>query len=376
MNIPMLLGGLRTPIAKRNGGLAGHHAADLLGTLMHATLESLGVDAFDVNEVIVGCVTATGDQGNNIGRTAWLTAGLPLSIPATTVNAKCGSSQQAAHFGSALVASGAADVIVCAGIEHMTRHPLGQDVGAGLGDPYSRSYLERYEATTQGEAAERIARRWHLDRQRCDAIAVASQERAAAAVARGRFKREILEVDYYDTDEGPRPSTLESLGQLKPVFAADGVLTAGNSSQISDGASCIVIVSEEFAAHRGLSPLAVVEHQCAVGVDPVLKLTGPIPATRRILGCADLGVDDIDVIEVNEAFASVLGAWISELGIPLEKINVNGGAIALGHPVGATGTRLLLTAAHELRDSGAHRALVTMCCGGGLGTATILRAPD
>lgn len=374
MTVAMVLGGLRSPIAKRNGGLADEHAADLLATLMHATLRSLGIDAADVNEVIVGCVTATGDQANNVGRTAWLTAGLPFSVPATTVNAKCGSSQQAAHLGAALVASGAADVIVCAGIEHMTRHPLGQDVGSGWGDLYPSAYLELYEATAQGEAAERIARRWSLDRQGCDEIALASQERAAAAVARGRFDREILEFKSCRADEGPRPSTVESLGRLKPVFAVDGVLTAGNSSQISDGASCIVIISERFAAQRGLVPLAVVEHQCVVGVDPVLKLTGPIPATTTILKRAECGIDDIGVFEVNEAFASVLGAWVSEFQVPLHKVNVNGGAIALGHPVGATGTRLLLTAAHELRESGVHRALVTMCCGGGLGTATILRA--
>jgi len=374
MTNAMLLGGLRTPVAKRGGGLAGQHAADLLGKLMRATLESVGVDAVDVNEVIVGCVTATGDQANNIGRTAWLAAGLPYSVPAATVNAKCGSSQHAAHLGAALIASGAAEVIVCAGVEHMTRHPLGQDVSTGMGDLYPAAYLDRYEATTQGEAAERIARKWNLNRHSCDEIAVASQERAAAAATRGRFKREILEVDDCHADEGPRLSTLESLAKLRPVFAPDGVLTAGNSSQISDGASCIVIVSERFAADHGLQPLAVLEHQCVVGVDPVLKLTGPIPATTTILGRADLKLADIDTFEVNEAFASVLGAWINELQVPLDKVNVNGGAIALGHPVGATGTRLLLTAAHELRESGTHRALVTMCCGGGLGTATILRA--
>ncbi len=370
----MLLGGLRSPIAKRNGGLADQHPAELLGNLMRATLESLTIDATDVDEVFVGCVTATGDQGNNVGRTAWLTAGLPVSVPATTVNAKCGSSQQALHIGAALVASGAAEVIVCAGIEHMTRHPLGQDVGTEMGDPYSPSYRGHYETTTQGEAAERIARQWKLDRQRCDEIAVVSQERAAAAMKRGRFAREILEVGTCRTDEGPRVSTLQSLRRLKPVFAADGVLTAGTSSQISDGASCVVVVSERYAAGHGLEPMAVVEHQCVIGVDPVLKLTGPIPATRKILARSGLGVQDVDVFEVNEAFASVLGAWIDEIHVPLERVNVNGGAIALGHPVGATGSRLLLTAAHELRESGGHRALITMCCGGGLGTATILRA--
>lgn len=370
----MLLGGRRTPFGRRRGRLAAEHPAELLGRLTRSTLEVLDVDPREVDQVLTGCVTTAGDQANNIGRTAWLTAGLPAEVAATTVDAKCGSSQQAVHLGAALVASGQAEVVVCNGVEHMSSHPLGQDVGSDMGDPYAAPYRAIYEVTSQGDAAERIATRWGLDRQRCDEIAVASQERAAAAIAGGRLAAEILAVGAVETDEGPRPSTAESLAALSPVFAEDGVLTAGNSSQVSDGAACVVVVSEAYAARRGLAPLAEIEHLALVGVDPVIKLTGPIPATATVLKRAGLGLDDIGVVEVNEAFASVLGAWLDEFDRPLESVNVNGGAIALGHPVGASGARLILTAATELGVAGHERALVTMCCGGGLGTATILRA--
>jgi acetyl-CoA acetyltransferase family protein len=369
-----LLGGLRTPFARRKGDLADAHPADLLGTLTRNTLAAAGVAPEDVDQVITGCVTKTGDQANSIGRTAWLTAGLPFEVPGTTVDARCGSSQQAAHYGAGLIASGAVDVVVANGIEHMTRHPLGQDVGQGMGDPLSPQYRERYEVTSQGESAERIADHWKQDRVRCDELALASQERARNAIANGRLAVEIDPVGEFATDSGPRESSMAALGGLRTVFRPDGVLTAGNSSQITDGASCVVLVSESFAAGHGLSPLAQVEHQTLVGVDPVWKLTGPIPATRKILERAGLRPSDIGTAEVNEAFASVLGAWLEEIGYPHERTNVNGGAIALGHPVGATGTRLLLTAAHELRQGGHERALVTMCCGGGLGTGTILKA--
>lgn len=369
-----LVGGLRTPFARRNGALADAHPAELLGTLTRNALTGVGVAAEDVDQVITGCVTKTGDQANSIGRTAWLTAGLPFEVPGTTVDARCGSGQQAAHYGAGLIASGAVDVVVANGIEHMTRHPLGQDVGEGMGDPLSPQYRDLYEVTSQGEAAERIAAHWKQDRVRCDELALASQERARKATASGRLAVEIDPVDEFTTDSGPRDSTMEALGGLRTVFRPDGVLTAGNSSQITDGASCIVLASEAFVAERGLTPLAQVEHQILVGVDPVWKLTGPIPATAKILARAGLRASDIGTAEVNEAFASVLGAWLEETGIPHERTNVNGGAIALGHPVSATGTRLLLTAAHELSRAGHEWALVTMCCGGGLGTGTILKA--
>ncbi|MQA03175.1 MAG: acetyl-CoA C-acyltransferase [Streptosporangiales bacterium] len=374
MTAAFLLAGRRTPIGRRGGVLADEHVGDLLAGTMVTAVDAAGVEPADVDQVIVGCVTKTGDQANNVARTAWLSAGLPQEVPGVTVDAKCGSSQQAVHYAAALVTSGAVDVVLCGGIEHMSRHPLGEDIGDGMGDAYSPAYRSHYEVTSQGEAAERIADLWGLDRARCDQIAVASQERAAAAVATGRFDCEISPVGGVETDQGPRPSTLESLGRLQPVFRPEGVLTPGNSSQISDGASCVVVASDAYVRTHGLAPLAEIEHQQLVGVDPVLKLTGPIPATQRILKRADIPVSGIDTFEVNEAFASVLGAWLADIDVPLEAVNVNGGAIALGHPVGATGTRLLLTAAHELRLRGKQRALVTMCCGGGLGTATVLRA--
>lgn len=374
-----LLGGRRSPFARRRGRFANLNAADLLATVTADTLTALAVTPEDVGQVITGCVTKVGDQANNVGRTAWLTAGLPASVPGVTIDAKCGSSQQAVHYGSALIAAGVADVVVCNGVEHMSRHPLGQDVGSGRsdtahGDPYSDRYRDIWAVTSQGEAAETIATQWNIDRLRCDELAVASQERAARAIASGRLAHEITPVSGMSTDDGPRPSTMATLATLRSAFGADGVHTAGNSSQITDGASCVVLVSGRYAAAHRSEPLAEVEHQSLVGVDPDIKLTGPIPATETILRTAGLSPADLDVVEVNEAFASVLGAWMAEFPVPLEKINVNGGAIALGHPVGATGARLLLTAATELRLSGQHRALVTMCCGGGLGTATVLKA--
>jgi len=374
MNTVYLVGGLRTPLTRRKGDLAETHPAELLGNLTKNALAQSGVAPSDVGQVITGCVTKTGDQANSIGRTAWLTAGLPFQVPGTTVDARCGSSQQAVHYGAGLIASGVLDVVVGNGVEHMTRHPLGQDVGEGMGDPLAPQYRDIYEVTNQGESAERIADHWKLDRTRCDEIALASQERAAKAIASGRFEVEIDPVGDVTTDNGPRTSTMESLAGLKPVFRPDGVLTAGNSSQVTDGASCVILASERYVTEHGLTPLAEIEHQHLVGVDPVWKLTGPIPATKEILARAGLKASDIGTAEVNEAFASVLGAWLAETGIAHERTNVNGGAVALGHPVGATGGRLLLTAAQELRLSGHERALVSMCCGGGLGTATILRS--
>ncbi|ANW65385.1 hypothetical protein BCA37_18950 [Mycobacterium sp. djl-10] len=374
MRTVCLLGGRRSPFARRRGRLAEVHAADLLATVTADTLDALAIPAGDVGQVITGCVTKVGDQANNVGRTAWLTAGLPPEVPGVTVDAKCGSSQQAVHYGAALIAAGATDVVVCNGVEHMSRHPLGQDVGAEAGDPYSQRYRDLWEVTSQGEAAERIATRWRIDRRHCDELALASQERAAQALASGRLSQEITAIHQVVADDGPRPSTADTLAALRPAFDPDGVLTAGNSSQVTDGAACVVLVSDTYARAHGLQPLAEIEHQSLVGVDPDIKLTGPIPATEMILRTSGLTPSDLNLVEVNEAFASVLGAWMVEFPVPLDKINVNGGAIALGHPVGATGARLLLTAATELRLTGAHRALVTMCCGGGLGTATLLKA--
>jgi acetyl-CoA acetyltransferase family protein len=382
MTAVYLLGGFRTGIGKRGGLLSSVHPAELLGDLMAGTLSRLAVQPREVDQVIAGCVTTYGDQASNIARTAWLTAGLPDTVPGVTVDARCGSSQQAAHYAAGLIASGVCDVILCGGVEHMSRHPLGQDIGSGAGNPFSARYRDLVEVISQGESAERIAQRWGISREDCDVIALRSQERAAAATASGRLAKEIIAVQTVDAngaaievgvDQGPRPTTMDGLRGLKPAFRPDGVLTAGNSSQISDGACCAVLVSETWVREHAAAPLAEIAHQVLVGVDPVLKLTGPIPATARLLSRSGLTISDFDVAECNEAFASVTAAWQIEHKVDPEKVNVNGGAIALGHPVGMTGVRLLLTAAYELIERDGERALVTMCCGGGLGTATEVR---
>jgi acetyl-CoA acetyltransferase family protein len=351
---------------------------------MAEALKRAGVPPAEVDQVLAGCVTQVGDQAYNVGRIAWLTAGLPETVPGTTLDAQCGSSQQAVNLASALIESGSAEVVVAGGVELMSRHPLGSNVEGGLGQPMGRIYRERFEVTTQGEAAERIADRWGVTREEADEIGLRSQRNAAAAWSEGRFQAEVVPVEQPGDEPGTtvelardetfRPTTADALAALQPVFRPDGRHTAGNSSQISDGAACLVLVSEAAARRFGLSPLAAVTAQAMVGVDPVIKLTGPIPATRRILEKTGLGIGDFEVFEVNEAFASVIGAWLREVEAPVERLNVNGGAIALGHPVGATGARLCTTAVHELRRRGGGRALVTMCCGGGLGTATVLEA--
>jgi acetyl-CoA C-acetyltransferase len=376
VNDVVILSAVRTPIGKRNGGLSGVHPVDLLGHVLTAAVERAGLTPGDVTQVLAGCVTQAGEQGYNIARGALLAAGFPPEVPGSTIDAQCGSSQQAVNLGAALIASGAADVVVASGVESMSRLPLGTAVKAGPGDPLNEAYRARYEVVHQGESAERIADLWKLDRAACDEFALASQSRAAAAWAAGRFDDETLPIAGVERDEGIRPSTLDGLGCLKPAFRPDGRLTAGNSSQISDGAAAVVLTSASYAAGRGLRPRARIEAQATVGVDPVLKLTGPIPATRAILARTGLGIGDIGRFEVNEAFASVVLAWQAELGADPARVNVNGGAIALGHPVGATGARLVTTALHELERTGAGRALVTMCCGGGLGTATLLSTMD
>lgn len=373
---------MRTPIGRRGKSLAGAHPGLLLGTVMAEALKRAQVPPEEVDQVLAGCVTQVGDQAYNIGRIAWLTAGLPDTVPGTTLDAQCGSSQQSVNLGAALIESGAAEVVVAAGIELMSRHPLGSNVEGGLGEPMGHAYRQRFEVTSQGEAAERIAERWGVSREEADEIGLRSQENAGRAWAEGRFQDEVVAVDQPGADPGTsvelardethRPTTREALAALQPAFRPGGRHTAGNSSQISDGAACLVLVSETAARRLGLRALAVITGQAFVGVDPVLKLTGPIPATRRILGRTGLGVGDFQIFEVNEAFASVIGAWLREIEAPVDRLNVNGGAIALGHPVGATGARLCTTAVHELRRRGGGRALVTMCCGGGLGTATIL----
>jgi acetyl-CoA C-acetyltransferase len=378
---------VRSPLGRRNGGLATVHPADLLGAVQRETVERAGVDPATVGQVIAGCVSQTGEQTFDIGRTAWLGAGLPINVAGTTVDAQCGSSQQATNFAAALVAAGVVDSALGCGVESMSRIPLGIAVKNGPGRPLSPSFFARYEYATQFEAAERIADKWGITRADTDQFGLESQQRAARAWAEGRFEREVLPIDAPDLDadgkptgtthrverdEGLRETSLDALAALKPVGREDGVHTAGTSSQITDGAAAVLMMTAARARELGARARARVVDQCLVGVDPVMMLTGPIDATHRLLGRTGLTIDNMDTIEINEAFASVVLAWERELHPDMERVNPNGGAIALGHPVGATGARLVTTALHELERTDGTFGLVTMCCGGGLGTGTII----
>lgn len=383
---------LRTPIGRRRGRLAGVHPADLLGAAMTATVERSGIDPSRVEQVVGGCVSQIGEQSFNITRTAALAAGLPLSVAATTVDTQCGSSQQAAGLAAGLIASGVTDVAMACGVEAMSRVPIGSNSSKklGFGVPIPKTYFGRYEFTSQFEGAERIADAWGISREDADRFALASQERAAAAWKAGKFETQIVpvtapildeqgaptgEVDLVGRDGGLRDTSLEGLSALAPVARPDGVHTAGSASQISDGAAAILLMRHGAAKAAGLTPLARVVDSCLVGVDPVLMLTGPIDATRRLLGRTGLSIGDIGVFEINEAFASVVLAWQREVAPSIDPalVNPNGGAIALGHPLGATGVILLTKAVHELHESDSEFALVSMCCGGGLGTGTLLQ---
>ncbi|MBV9933853.1 MAG: steroid 3-ketoacyl-CoA thiolase [Actinobacteria bacterium] len=380
---------VRSPLGRRGGGLSTMHAADLLAAVQLACIERAGIDPAEVDQIVAGCVSQVGEQSFNIGRTAWLTAGLPLTVASTTVDSQCGSSQQATNLAASLIASGTIDVALSCGVESMSRIPLGSNVQNGPGRAIPKSYFGRYEYTSQFEGAERIAEKWAITRQDTDALGVLSQGRAAQAWAEGRFDREVVAIDApnlneegkpdgtthrVERDEGMRDTTMEGLAKLKPVAREDGVHTAGTSSQISDGAAAVLMMSAEKAAALGLKPRAKIVHQCLVGTDPVLMLTGPIDATRKILDRAGMTMADIDTTEINEAFASVVVAWERETpGVDMAKVNPNGGAIAIGHPVGCTGARLVTTALHELERTDGTNALVTMCCGGGLGTGTLLQ---
>ena len=380
---------VRTPIGRRNGGLSTMHPADLLASVQKAVIDRSGIDPEAVGQVVTGCVSQVGEQAFNIGRTAWLTAGLPLTVANTTVDTQCGSSQQATNMATALVAGGVVDVAVAGGVEIMSRVPIGSSgrKDLGLGIPIPKSYFPQYEMTSQFEGAERIADKWAITRDDTDAFGLRSHQLAAQAWAEDRFGTQIIPVDAPDVDEegkptgtthtvsrdeGLRETSLEKLRELKPVARPDGVHTAGSSSQISDGAAAVLLMTAERAEQLGLTPKARIVDTCLVGVDPVLMLTGPIDATQRLFERTGLGVDDIDVCEINEAFASVVLAWQKELGFTPEQTNPNGGAIALGHPLGGTGAVLMTKAVHELDRTGGRYALVTMCCGGGLGTGTII----
>jgi acetyl-CoA C-acetyltransferase len=378
---------VRAPLGRRNGGLSTVHPADLLGRVQTELIDRSGIDPHEVGQLVGGCVSQVGEQTFNIARTAWLAAGMPLEVAATTVDAQCGSSQQATNLASSLIKAGAVDVALSCGIESMSRVPLGAAVRGEFGRPTPKSYFERYEVTSQFEGAERIADQWGITRQDCDRFGLESQTRAQRAWAEGRFEREVVPVDAPDVDEegkptgtthhvardeGLRETSLEALAKLKPVARENGVHTAGSSSQITDGAAGVLLMTAAKAKDLGLKPRALVVDQCLVGVDPVLMLTGPIDATRRLLSRTGMTMADIDTVEINEAFASVVLAWEKELKPDMEKVNPNGGAIALGHPVGATGARLVTTALHELERTDASIGLITMCCGGGLGTGTII----
>jgi acetyl-CoA C-acetyltransferase len=377
----------RSPIGKRGGGFAGTHPAELLGAIQRSVVERAGIDPAMVDQIIGGNVSQVGEQAFNIARTAWLQAGLPLSVAATTIDSQCGSAQQATSLAASLVGSGAVDIALACGVESMSRIPLGQNVKVGPGVPYPKSYFSFYEVTSQFEGAERIARKWGITRQDTDQFGLTSQQRAAVARAEGRFEREITPIDaavvdkegvptgerrLVSQDEGIRESSLEKLATLKAVLE-DGVHTAGSSSQVSDGAAAVLLMTAAHAAKLGLKPRARIVSHCLVGVDPVLMLTGPIDATPKALAKAGMTLDDIDTVEINEAFASVALAWIKEFNVDPAKVNPNGGAIALGHPTGSTGARLITSALHELERTDGTNALITMCCGGGLGTGTVIQ---
>ncbi len=374
---------VRTPVGRghpEKGYYKDTHANDLLGRCYSAVIERAGIDPSEVEDVVAGCVGQYGEQSWNVGRNAWLQAGLPMETPATTVDRQCGSAQQAVGFAAALIAAGVHDVAIGSGVEHMGHVPLGVGLkwADEVGVPYPPAMMERYNLIPQGLSAEMIADQWEIPRSELDELALRSHQLAHRATEEGRFEREILPFKVngstYVSDQGIRPgTTIEALAQLKPAFKPDGKITAGTSSQISDGAAAVLLMAREKADALGLKPRARIVDQTTVGVDPVIMLTGPIPATQKLLERNGMKMDDIDLVEINEAFAPVIAAWRRELGPDMDRVNVNGGAMALGHPLGSTGARLITTLLHELERSDKEVGLVTMCCGGGLGTGTLIQ---
>jgi acetyl-CoA C-acetyltransferase len=364
---------VRTPIGRRGGTLSGLHAAEILGAAQAALLERAGIEAAAVEQVAGGCVTQAGEQSNNVTRTAWLHAGLPYQAGCLTLDAQCGSAQHAVHLIAGLIAADAIDVGVACGVEAMSRVPLRSNVGTGVGSPRPDTW--DVDLPNQFVAAERIARHRGCSRAEIDAFGLRSQELAQAARAAGHFDREITPVKaaagLVDRDEGLRETSLDALARLRPVVD-DGLHTAGTSSQISDGAAAVLLTGADRARSLGLRPRARIVAQCLIGAEPYFHLDGPIAATRRVLAASGMTIGDIDLFEVNEAFAAVVLSWLRVLGPAEERVNVNGGAIALGHPVGATGARLITTALHELERRDASTALITMCAGGAMATATII----
>jgi acetyl-CoA acetyltransferase family protein len=383
----VIVDALRTPLGRRNGKLKDQHPVDLSAQVLKAIVERNDLDPALVEDVIMGCVMQVGEQGINVARNAALAAGFPESTPGTTVDRQCGSSQQAAHFAAQGVIAGAYDVVIAAGIESMSRVPMGASVADGkYGFPFGPMMTGRYpDLVPQGISAELISEKWGISREANDAFSAQSHQRAARATEEGRFEREILPVEIttddgtetMTRDEGIRPdSTPEKLATLKPAFKEDGVITAANSSQITDGAAAILVMSEEKANALGLKPRARFHTFALAGVDPVLMLTGPIPATTKVLERAKMTLDQIDLVEINEAFAPVVLAWEKEHHPDMSKVNVNGGAIALGHPLGCSGARLMTTLLNELERTGGRYGLQTMCEGGGMANATIIERLD
>jgi len=384
----VIVDAVRTPVGRRGGRLSGWHAVDLAAQPLKALLSRNDLDPAEVEDVIMGCTMTVGEQAMNIARNAALAAGFPDSVPGTTVDRQCGSAQQAIHFAAQAVMSGAMDIVIGAGVESMSRVPIGSTTEPGPGEPYGPLYLERFELIHQGECAEEIARRWKVSRDDMDRFALLSHERAARASDEGRFANEIVPLEarvhpdvpgaaevtgLLELDEGVRRDTsLEKLANLRPAFSETGTVTAGTSSQISDGAAAVLIMSEERAASLGLRPRAHFHTFAVAANDPQIMLTAPIPATELILAKSKLALSDIDLIEINEAFASVVLAWESEFHPDPERVNVNGGAIAIGHPTGCSGARLMATLLNELERTGGRFGLQTMCEGGGQANATII----
>lgn len=389
-NTVVIVDAARSPVGKKNGSLGGAHPTDVLGQVMMKLLARNNLDSGVVDQVVGGCINKLAAQGMNVTRTAWLAHGGAIETPCITIDSQCGSSQQSTTLAHSILASGHADVVLACGVENMTRLPIGSDAlgkDPRMGKPISKSYFEHHEFTSQFEGAERMAEKYQLTRADTDAFGLQSQQRARAAIDAGHFASQILPIEapvmdenfektgesvVVTEDEVPRETSLEALAELKPVAREDGVHTAGTSSQIADGAAAVLMMTAAKAEELGLTPLATITGSALVGCDPVMMLEGPIPATEKLLKEAGLKIDDIDVFEVNEAFASVVLSWAKTVGADMARVNPNGGAISLGHPLGATGCFLITKAVHELVRSNGRYGLISMCCGGGLGTGTLL----
>ena len=382
MRTCVIVDAVRTPIGRRNGVLSGWHATDLAAQPLAALVARTGIDPSLVEDVIMGCTMTVGEQAMNIARNAALAAGFPETVPGTTVDRQCGSAQQAVHFAAQAVLSGAMDIAIGAGVESMSRVPIGSTIEPGPGEAYGPLYKARFDLIHQGECAEEIARRWGISREAMDDLAYSSHQRAITATAEGRFENEIVALEARSADgatsgtvtadEGMRDTPREKLGQLRPAFSDDGLVTAASSSQISDGAAAVLVMTEDKAAELGLTPRARFHTFAVAANDPQIMLTAPIPATAMILAKSGLSLNEIDLVEINEAFASVVLAWAKETGADMSKVNVNGGAMALGHPTGASGARLMATLLNELERTGGRFGLQTMSEGGGQANATII----